>query len=164
MASKRRCPETIDRANLNDTVAPYPAAQKGCQMQSTSAPSAAANKTAKVISWSLRGLAAAAFLAAGSAKLAGVPMMIAIFDQIGAGQWFRVFTGAVEVAGAIALLVPATAAFGALLLAVTMVFAVLTHLFVIGGSPVPAILLLLITGTIAWLHRRTFATTLDALR
>ncbi|ANL26510.1 hypothetical protein AMC90_CH00637 [Rhizobium phaseoli] len=133
-------------------------------MHSTSASSADRNKTAKIISWSLRSLAAAAFLAAGSAKLAGVPMMVAIFDQIGAGQWFRILTGAVEVTGAIALLIPATAAFGALLLSVTMVFAVLTHLFVIGGSPVPAIILLLITGSIAWLHRRAFAIILDAIR
>ncbi|ANL45379.1 hypothetical protein AMC87_CH00647 [Rhizobium phaseoli] len=132
-------------------------------MHSTSASSADRNKTAKIISWSLRSLAAAAFLAAGSAKLAGVPMMVAIFDQIGAGQWFRILTGAVEVT-AIALLIPATAAFGALLLTVTMVFAVLTHLFVIGGSPVPAIILLLITGSIAWMHRRAFAIILDAIR
>lgn len=75
----------------------------------------------KVISWGLRIIAAAVFLAAGSAKLAGVPMMVGIFDQIGIGQWFRVVTGLVEVAGAIALLVPASAAFGGLLLAVTMV-------------------------------------------
>lgn len=129
-----------------------------------SASSIAPSRTAKIVSWGLRGLAAAAFLAAGGAKLAGVPMMVAIFDQIGAGQWFRVLTGTVEVAGAIAVLVPATAAFGALLLSVTMVFAVLTHLFVIGGSPLPAILLLLVTGTVAWLHRRAFATVLDAFR
>lgn len=111
------------------------------------------SKAFKVISWALRILAAAAFLAAGSAKLAGLPMMNAIFEQIGIGQWFRVLTGLVEVVGALALLIPATARFGGLLLATTMVFAVLTHLFVIGGSPVPAIVLLAITGTIAWLHR-----------
>ncbi|ANK91354.1 hypothetical protein AMK01_CH01883 [Rhizobium sp. N6212] len=128
------------------------------------ASSAQLNKTEKIVSWSFRGLAAAAFLAAGGAKLAGVSMMVAIFDQIGAGQWLRILTGAVEVCGAIALLVPTTAAFGALVLAVTMIFAVLTHLFVIGGSPVPAILLLLLTGTVVWLHRRAFATILDPFR
>jgi len=56
--------------------------------------------------WVLQGLLAAAFLAAGGAKLAGVPMMVQIFDQIGMGQWFRIVTGLVEVAGAVALLVP----------------------------------------------------------
>jgi len=39
--------------------------------------------------WVLQGLLAAAFLAAGGAKLAGVPMMVQVFDQIGMGQWFR---------------------------------------------------------------------------
>jgi hypothetical protein len=104
------------------------------------------------------------FLAAGGAKIAGVPMMVAIFDQVGFGQWFRVLTGIVEVGGAIALLVTASTAFGALTLAVTMVFAVLTHLFLIGGNPLPAVVLLAMTGTVAWLHRRSFAVILDALR
>ncbi|QND72893.1 DoxX family protein [Tardiphaga robiniae] len=116
------------------------------------------SKTITVVSWTLRILAAAAFLAAGGAKLAGVPMMVAIFDQIGAGQWFRLLTGAIEVAGGIAILVPVTAAFGAVLLAATMVCAVLTHLVLIGGSPVPAIVLLVMTSTVAWLHRRTLST------
>ncbi|MDT2019902.1 DoxX family protein [Methylocella sp. CPCC 101449] len=122
---------------------------------STNSPlaSGAPTGTVKIVSWGLRLLAAAAFLAAGGAKLAGVPMMIETFDHIGIGQWFRVVTGLVEIVGAIALLVPATAALGSLLLAVTMVFATLTHLFVIGGSPLPAIVLLLITATIVWLHR-----------
>lgn len=106
-----------------------------------------------VTSWALQGLAAVAFLAAGGAKLAGVPMMVATFDAIGVGQWFRIVTGLVEVAGAIALLVPAVAAFGGAVLAITMVCATLTHLLLIGGSPVPAIVLLAVTATVAWLRR-----------
>lgn len=103
--------------------------------------------------WSLQILAAAAFLAAGSFKLIGNPMMVEIFDQIGVGQWFRIVTGTVELVGGIALLIPRLAAFGGLLLATTMVFATLVHLFVIGGSPAPAVVLLAITATIAWLRR-----------
>jgi uncharacterized membrane protein len=97
--------------------------------------------------------AAAAFLAAGSFKLIGNPMMVEIFGQIGVGQWFRIVTGTVELVGGIALLIPRLAAFGGLLLATTMVFATLVHLFVIGGSPAPAVVLLAITATIAWLRR-----------
>jgi len=119
--------------------------------------------TFQIASWGLRLLAAAAFLGAGGAKIAGVPMMVAIFEQIGIGQWLRVLTGLVEVAGAIALLVPAAAGIGGLLLATTMVFAVLTHVFVIGGSPAPAIVLLAITATVAWLHRANVAITLSRL-
>jgi uncharacterized membrane protein YphA (DoxX/SURF4 family) len=107
----------------------------------------------RYLSWTLQILAATVFLAAGGAKLAGVPMMVAIFDQIGVGQWFRVVTGLVEVIGAILLLVPITAAFGGLLLAATMFVGMLIHLFVIGGNPVPATVLLVVTATIAWLNR-----------
>src|SRR5258707_316256 len=60
----------------------------------------------------LQGLLAAAFLAAGGAKLLGVPTLVQLFDQIGAGQWLRIVTGLVEVAGAVALLVPGFPALG----------------------------------------------------
>ncbi|VUC78370.1 Uncharacterised protein [Raoultella terrigena] len=80
-------------------------------------------------------------------------MMVAIFEHIGLGQWFRIVTGLVEVISAIALLIPSFAGLGGLVLAITMCFAILTHLFVIGGDPLPAIVLLLITAGIAWLNR-----------
>jgi hypothetical protein len=128
---------------------------------STSQNSQSPTKAVKIISWALRLLSAAAFISAGGAKLAGVPMMVAIFEQIGLGQWFRFFTGAVEIVGGIAILVPATAAFGAVVLAVTMVCAVFTHLAVIGGNPVPAVVLLVITSTVAWLHRRSLSNVLQ---
>ncbi|WP_260954421.1 DoxX family protein [Pseudomonas citri] len=114
----------------------------------------------KFTSLGLRILAAVVFLSAGGAKLAGVPMMIEIFDKIGVGQWFRIVTGVVEVIGAIALLRSTSAVFGGLLLASTMLVAVLVHLFVIGGSPAPAIVLLFITATVTWLHRADFAAVL----
>ena len=41
-----------------------------------------------------------------------------------------------------------------------MAVAVLTHLFLIGGSAVPAFVLLAITATIVWLHRDEVATRL----
>lgn len=110
-------------------------------------------RKARYLSWALQLVAAVAFLAAGGAKLAGAPMMVGIFEQIGFGQWFRLVTGLVEVAGGIAILFPATAAHGGLLLATTMVFGALTHLFLIGGSAIPAIVLLLVTATVAWLNR-----------
>ncbi|MEB2400828.1 MAG: DoxX family protein [Alcaligenaceae bacterium] len=109
------------------------------------------------VSWALRILSAAAFMAAGIAKLAGASVMVESFEQIGIGQWFRVVTGLVEVIGAVAILVPATAAYAAIVLAITMFFAVLTHVFVIGGSSVAALALLLVTAAIAWIHRASFA-------
>ena len=103
--------------------------------------------------WIVQGILAAAFLAAGGAKLAGVPMMVQIFDQIGMGQWFRVVTGLVEVAGAVALLVPGLAALGAAWLGTTMFFAILTHLFILPGSALPALVLLALNVLVVWLRR-----------
>ena len=103
--------------------------------------------------WTLQIASAAMFLMAGASKLAGVPAMVQMFAAIGVGQWFRYVTGAIEVAGAVLLLVPSAAAYGALALAATMVGAILTHLFVVGGSPVVPLALLASTATIAWARR-----------
>ena len=103
--------------------------------------------------WIIQGLLAAAFLAAGGAKLAGVPMMVQIFDQIGMGQWFRIVTGLVEVIGAVALVVPGFAALGAAWLGATMFVAVLTHLFILHSSAMPALILLTLNVLVVWLRR-----------
>jgi putative oxidoreductase len=84
-------------------------------------------------------LTAAAFLMAGFAKLSGQPMMVETFDRVGIGQWFRYVTGGLEIASAILLLIPRLTPVGAALLVCTMIGAVLTHLVLIGGSPVPAV-------------------------
>ncbi len=103
--------------------------------------------------WILQILAAAAFLAAGGFKLAGAPAMVATFEKLGVGQWFRYVTGLLEVVGAIGLLVPRYAFYAAALLATTMICAIIAHLTVLGGSPAAAAILLLLTGTIAYLRR-----------
>ena len=103
-----------------------------------------------IVTWIVRGLLAVAFLAAGLAKLAGAEAMVAVFDQIGFGQWFRLLTGLVEVAGAILLVVPTTGLLGAALLVCTMIGAVLTHLVLIGGSFLPALVLGLLAGFVVF--------------
>jgi len=90
---------------------------------------------------------------AGSSKLAADEKMVEMFQQIGFGQWFRYLTGAIEVAGAIMLLIPRTAVIGGALLAATMIAGIGTYLFLIGGSSVPAIVLLAL-GSIVVCHRR----------
>jgi uncharacterized membrane protein YphA (DoxX/SURF4 family) len=92
--------------------------------------------------WVLQVGLATLFLFAGGSKLAGAPEMVALFDAIGVGQWFRYVTGVVELVSAVALPVPTLAPFAALLLAPTMVGAIVTHLFIVGGSPaLPGVLL-----------------------
>ena len=93
------------------------------------------------------------FLLAGGSKLAGAAAMVALFDAIGVGQWFRYLTGGIEVVSAVALLVPSLAPFGAIALVATMVGAVATHLFIVGGSPAVPALLLLGSLVVAWARR-----------
>jgi putative oxidoreductase len=109
--------------------------------------------TRRIGAWTLQIILAAAFLAAGSAKLAAVTFMVELFDQIGLGQWFRIVTGAVEVVGAVALVVPGLASIGALWLGVTMVGAVATHVFILHTGPVPAIVLGLLNALVVYLRR-----------
>ncbi|QGW84763.1 DoxX family protein [Variovorax paradoxus] len=119
-------------------------------MTSSTLSSRPASRVQRRIVWGIRILLALTFGAAGTAKLAGVPQMVQVFDAIGFGQWFRYVTGFVEIGGAVLLLVPATGFLGGLLLAVTMVFGAATHLVLIGGSPVPAIVLGLLSAFVAW--------------
>jgi putative oxidoreductase len=79
--------------------------------------------------------------------------MVAAFEKVGVGQWFRYLTGTLEVIGAIGLLIPRFAFFAALLLVVVMIGAVISHLTVLGGSPVSPIVLLVLCGTIAYLRK-----------
>jgi uncharacterized membrane protein YphA (DoxX/SURF4 family) len=104
--------------------------------------------------WTLQIVSAALFLFSGALKLTGAPMMVQMFGTIGLGQWFRYVTGGLEVISAVLLLVPSLARFGALALAVTMVGAILTHLFIVGGNPAVPFALLAATATIAWVRSR----------
>jgi len=113
-------------------------------------------KKGKMIAfWVLRVVVGLAFLAAGGSKLAGAPAMVAMFAKIGFGQWFRILTGSLEVAGAIGLFVHRFAAYAASMLAVVMVGAIGFHLTRLGGNPVPPTVLLLLAILIVWLGKRT---------
>jgi putative oxidoreductase len=107
----------------------------------------------KYVSLGLRILLSAAFLAAGGAKLAGVDMMVATFDAIGFGQGFRFLTGGIEIVGAALLWFPNRQVVGAAILGGTMVGAVLAHLFLLGPSAVPAIVLGLLCSAVLYLHK-----------
>ena len=104
--------------------------------------------------WVLHGMAALAFLAAGGAKLTGSPMMVSEFQAIGLGQWFRYLTGILEIGGAIALVLPRAAYYGAVLLVTVMTGALAAHLIKLGlTTAAPAFILLVISGTIAYVRR-----------
>lgn len=67
------------------------------------------------------------FLASGGAKLAGLEFEIVAFERWGYALWFMYFIGAVEVVGAVGLLVRRVAAAAAAGLALMMVGAMGTH-------------------------------------
>ena len=114
------------------------------------------SRSANILLWAGQIVAAAMFLMAGGSKLAGAAPMVAMFAQIGIGQWFRYLTGTIEVISAVLLLIPSLAFFGAAALASTMVGAIFTHLFIIGGNPAVPIVLLAITTAVAWARRPSF--------
>lgn len=126
--------------------------------------SGSTGKIMNVVLWILQIAAAGMFLMAGFSKLSGNEQMVGMFEAIGVGQWFRYLTGALEVAGAILLLIPRTSGLGALMLAGVMAGAVMTHLFIIGGSPLMAIILLVVTGVVAWGRRQRTMNVLAGLR
>jgi uncharacterized membrane protein YphA (DoxX/SURF4 family) len=113
--------------------------------------------------WVVRGVLALVFVGAGGAKLYGVPMMVQEFEHIGLGQGFRYLTGALEVLGALLILTPSLAAFGALLLIGIMIGATVTHLFVIGGTAVPALVLLALSAIVAYAKRGQVASLAKSL-
>ena len=107
----------------------------------------------KYVSIGLRALLTLAFVSAGAAKLMGVEMMVQTFDAVGVGQWFRYLTGIIEVGGAALLWVAGRQAIAAALLGATMVGAVLAHLFILGPSALPAVILGLICAAVLYIYR-----------
>ena len=121
-------------------------------------------KIVNVLLWVLQIGAAGMFLMVGFLKLSGNAQLVGLFQAIGLGQWFRYLTGTLEVAGAFLLLIPRMSGLGALMLAGVMVGAVVTHVFIVGGSPLMAIVLLVVTGVVAWGRRQRTMNLLAGLR
>jgi DoxX-like protein len=105
--------------------------------------------------WVARVGLAAVFAGAGLAKLGGDPAMVSMFDDIGAGHGLRHLVGALEVAGAVGLLVPRLAGAAALGLAGLMAGATVTNVVVLDASPLLTVALgLVAAGTAAALLGR----------
>ena len=122
-------------------------------IEDTQSASGSTAKIVNIVLWVLQIGAAGMFLMVGFLKLSGNPQLVALFEAIGLGQWFRYLTGSLEVAGAILLLIQRTSGLAALMLAGVMACAVVTHVFIVGGSPLGATILLVVTGLVAWGRR-----------
>ena len=103
--------------------------------------------------WVLSGFAGLLFIGVGGAKLAGAAAMVDLFAKVGLGQWLRYFTGLLEVAAGLGLLISRFAFYAAVLLAVVMAGAFIAHVTVLGGSPAAPVVLFGLTGIIAYLRK-----------
>ena len=103
--------------------------------------------------WSLQVSLGLTYLIAGVSKLIGNAAMVALFQAVGFGQWFRYAVGATETTGAMLLFTAKWSGIAAVTLVPLMVGAVVTGFLVPGESPVPAVLCLIGLIAVAW-HRR----------
>ncbi|GAA0518248.1 hypothetical protein GCM10011581_22630 [Saccharopolyspora subtropica] len=119
----------------------------------TSAPSR--RRGPHVALWVLQVALAVFFTLAALPKLLGDPTVVRMFAVIGFGDWFRYLTGALELLGAVGLLIPRLAALAALGLAGVMAGATITQVFAFNApamAVVPLVLLAVFLG-VAWARR-----------
>jgi uncharacterized membrane protein YphA (DoxX/SURF4 family) len=130
------------------------------------APVAQRGRALNITLWVAQVLLAALFVFSAAGKLLGDPTAVASFQTIGFGQWFRYFTGVVELAGGIGLLIPRLSGLAALGLVGVMIGATLTNLFLLPGMAPVAILTVVLGVVIAlvawgrWPQTKALADTL----
>ena len=89
--------------------------------------------------WLPRIVVALLFIFVGKSKFADHGEWVAIFAKIGFGQWFRYFTGTLQVMGGVLVLIPKTFPLGILLIGCTMAGAMAAWIFFL-GQPLTAII------------------------
>jgi len=85
-----------------------------------------------VRTWLPRIAVALLFFFVGKSKFGAHSSWIKTFEQIGFGQWFRFATGVIQMLGAIAVLIPRIFPWGIVMLACTMLGAILAWIFLLG--------------------------------
>jgi uncharacterized membrane protein YphA (DoxX/SURF4 family) len=89
-------------------------------------------KTATVLFWVARIIAALLLLQTLFFKFTGAPESVEIFSTLGIEPWGRIGTGVLELIAAILILVPSTVWLGSLLAVGLMAGAVFSHLTILG--------------------------------
>lgn len=107
--------------------------------------------------WTLQGLVAGIFFTAGIAQLVGVRAEVLLFSEIGLGQWLRVATGIIQVAGAISLVSTRAASVAGATLSIIIIGAVVASFTVLAINPVPLIAVGVLSSLVAVLRRDTLA-------
>lgn len=127
-------------------------------------PARGRSRARTVTSWILQAALAGQFVLAGIPKLAGDPLMVAMFDTLGAGQWLRYVVGALEVAGAVGLLIPPLAGLAAIGLAALMLGAAVSSVAVLGAGPVLPLVLAAVAVVVIVLRRHRIVALAQAVR
>jgi hypothetical protein len=123
-----------------------------------------------IVLWSTEVALAAMCLVAGGITLGTAPPvtlvhavgrgapMVNIFNAVGLGLYLNYLTGTIEVAAAIALLRSSTAAYAALLLIPTMIMAIADNvfIFILHGSVVVPVVLMIVATCVVWAMRKQF--------
>jgi uncharacterized membrane protein YphA (DoxX/SURF4 family) len=130
----------------------------------TEAESRTTGRPASIGLWVLQVVLALFMGMAGAGKLAGTEMMVQTFDDVGVGQWLRYVTGALEVAGAVGLLIPLLAGLAALGLTGVLLGAVVVDAFVIDGNPFLPLILAVLTLVVVWGRRSRISELVNRLR
>jgi putative oxidoreductase len=105
-------------------------------------------------------------VASAAPKLLGQQTAVDMFDDIGAGQWFRYFVGVLELAGGIGLMIPRLAGLAAVGLIIVMIGATLTNLFLLGApaTTITPVILAALLAVIAWFRRDRIRELISSLR
>lgn len=110
-----------------------------------------------ILLWVLQILLAALFLMTSIFKLTSQPGAVEMFENYGYLDNFYLLVGAIELLGAICLLIPKVAGYGASALIVIMIGASLTHLV---NAEVPRVLftgtLMILLALVGWVRRPEF--------
>ncbi|WP_285730220.1 DoxX family protein [Nocardiopsis sp. ATB16-24] len=116
---------------------------------------ATSRRVLNVALWTLQVLLALFFAVASAyPKLTGHPSAAATFDVIGYGDWFMYLVGALELAGAIGLLIPVLSGLTALAFIALMIGAFVYEVTVIGaGFWYTPLVLVVLFALIAWGRR-----------
>ncbi|GAB0107820.1 hypothetical protein JMUB6875_68200 [Nocardia sp. JMUB6875] len=129
--------------------------------QTVATTTATPGKIRNRVLWTLQIVLGLFFIfASGLPKFMGQADAVRVFHQIGFGDWFMYFTGLVEVAGGIGLMVRRLSGPAAAGLSITMVCAAATQAFIL-GAPAMSTFPLILVGVFAWIayqRRASFST------
>jgi putative oxidoreductase len=107
--------------------------------------------------WALRIVLGLAFILFALMKLSGREAMVAEFDAVGLGQWFRYFTAALELIGGIAVLIPGLSVFGAILILTVDLGALVAQVTVLHIDWVHTVVIAALIALLIYLQRGALA-------